>query len=409
MKSLTSGNVKIALGTVRATRWRNFLTMLGVVIGVLSVVTIVSIGEGVKQQVGSQINRLGKDLITIRPGKLTENNPASTLNLLVNPNSVNALNQHDLDVVKATPHVKLAVPLSVVPGVVQVSGQPKDQISVIATTGGIPTVLNQNLAFGAFFTNDDLREPTAVIGANLAQSLFSSDVPLGYNFNFHGEKFIVRGVLNRFDSAPFSVDSDFNNTIFIPYDLARSLNHGNLPIYEILTKPTTQQQTAEVAQSLQKRLASAHGGQVDFSVLKQNQSLAVTNNILNLLTSLISGIAAISLFVGGIGIMNVMLVSVTERTHEIGIRKAIGATNRQILNQFLTESIVLSLVGGLLGLVLAGLLNIALRILTNLTPVISWQVMVVAVGVSLAVGVVFGITPALKAAHKDPINALRDE
>ena len=144
-------------------------------------------------------------------------------------------------------------------------------------------------------------------------------------------------------------------------------------------------------------------------MLQQSQSVVGTNGVLELLTRLIAGVAAISLLVGGIGIMNVMLVSVAERTHEIGIRKAVGATNRQILSQFMIESSTLSFTGGVIGITLAYLIDLSLRLATNLQPLISWQIVVVASGVSLLVGIIFGSVPALKAARKDPIEALRGE
>jgi putative ABC transport system permease protein len=153
---------------------------------------------------------------------------------------------------------------------------------------------------------------------------------------------------------------------------------------------------------------AAHKGQQRFSVLRQDQSLAVTNQILSLLTKLIAGIAAISLLVGGIGIMDVMLVSVAERMHEIGLRKALGASNRQIMLQFMTESAVLSLTGGVIGVIVSLIINFGIRVTTSLTPAISWWAIGISVLVSLLVGVIFGTLPALKAARKDPIDALRN-
>jgi putative ABC transport system permease protein len=141
--------------------------------------------------------------------------------------------------------------------------------------------------------------------------------------------------------------------------------------------------------------------------LKQSQTLTITNGILNLLTELIAGIAAVSLLVGGIGIMNIMILSVTERTHEIGIRKAVGATSKQILGQFLVEAIMLSLIGGAIGVIVSLIINAVLRVLTNLQPVLDWKVMVGATLISLTVGIIFGIAPAAKAARKTPIEALR--
>jgi ABC-type antimicrobial peptide transport system permease subunit len=234
-------------------------------------------------------------------------------------------------------------------------------------------------------------------------------VPLGQGFSFHDQDFVVRGIFKEFKNATLSLDTDFNNAIFIPYSVAQDLTENNASIYEILAVPGNPAKADAVADTITKNLTQSHGNQQDFTVLKQDESLNVTSTILNLLTRLIGGIAAISLLVGGIGIMNVMLVSVTERMHEIGIRKAIGATSRQIMSQFLIEATILSLVGGVIGVILSIVVNFVIRIFTDIQPVVSWQVVVIAAGVSLVVGIIFGTAPALKAARKDPIEALRNE
>jgi putative ABC transport system permease protein len=407
-----TGNIKMAINSIRAARWRSWLTMLGILIGVVSVVTIVSIGEGIKNQVGGQINHLGRDLLTIRPGVINAS-VSSDLSMLSNlDNSSNSagLTNNDLQVVRATPHVTSAVPLSIVPGSVKVSGAPSDNnVLVIGTDSDAPAILNENVEYGTFFNSDQYGSNVAVLGNNLAMALFQTSAPLGMSFTFRGQQFIVDGVMNVFDTPPFSLDANFNNAIFIPYPTATQLEDGNAPLYEILTKPSSPKFTNSVDQSITSRLRAAHGGATDFTVLKQSQSQAVTNSILLLLTSLISGIAAISLLVGGVGIMNVMLVSVTERTHEIGIRKAVGATSRQIRSQFVTEAVVLSLAGSLAAIIISVLINLGLRVTTSLQPSLSWQIMLLSVAMALIVGIVFGLAPAVIAARKEPISALRHE
>jgi putative ABC transport system permease protein len=239
--------------------------------------------------------------------------------------------------------------------------------------------------------------------------MFGEDVPLGQSFSFHGQTFIVRGVMNEFAKAPLSLDVDFNNAIFIPYSTAQAITNNTASIYEILAKPGAADETDAAISNIRETLNKAHGNQQDFSVLKQNQNLAVSDSVLSLLTGLVGGVAAISLLVGGIGIMNVMLVSVTERMHEIGIRKAVGATNRQILNQFIVEATLLSVFGGIIGVAISFIIDGALHALTDLAPVITWQAVIIATGVSLVIGVIFGSAPAFKAARKDPIDALRNE
>jgi putative ABC transport system permease protein len=386
--------------------------MLGIIIGIVSVVTVVGIGEGVKQQVVSQINHRGKDLITVRPGQLVNRDSKGQItgvNLFSGMATTGALSDNDLQVVRKTRDVKLAVPLSIVAGPVVQEQKTYNNVVVIGTTSDLPEALKQEVEFGGFFKDSDENLNGAIVGSNVAANVFGDEVPLGEGFTFHDQEFIVRGVFKEFKNAMLSLDTDFNNAIFIPYPVARELTNNNASIYEILAQPKDAQSAHAVASSIKQNMSRAHGNQEDFTVLKQDESLGVTNNIVNLLTRLIAGIAAISLLVGGIGIMNVMLVSVTERMNEIGIRKAIGATSRQIMSQFLMEATVLSVIGGIIGVALAFVVNFLLRIFTSIEPVMSWQVVVIAAGVSLLVGIIFGTAPALKAARKDPIEALRNE
>lgn len=406
---IAQGDIKMALASIRTTRWRSLMTMMGIIIGVCSVVTIVSIGEGVKHQIVSQTNALGSDLITVRPGLINTQTDVSSLISLspFSANSSGSLSPNDVDLITSIPHIKTTVPLSIVPGSVTVGGKESSEGVVIGSTSGIPQVLNQSLLYGVFFNSSQQNSNVVVLGQTISNELFPGQEPLGQSITFRGQNFIVYGEFNQFDNTPFSLDTNFNNAIFIPYQVAQKLENNSAPIYEILAKPDQPNQLNNVVNAIQGKLLQARGGSRDFSVLKQSQVLAISDNIVSLLSRLISAIAGISLLVGGIGIMNVMLVAVTERTYEIGIRKAIGATNRQIMGQFLTESIIISLVGGLIGIIGSLIINITLRILTNLQPLVSWRVTVLAVGVSILVGIIFGIMPAYKAAHKDPIDSLR--
>lgn len=413
MSTVSRGNVKMAIASLKSTKWRSLFTMLGVIIGVVSVVTVVGIGDGIKNQVNGQIGQLGRDLITVRPGSLSghgANGVLSQASLFSGLGAGGSLNEVDLARVQQAPGVRVAAPLGIVNGSVGVGSRQINSVPVIATTSDLPNVINQPVANGGFFAADTSAQPyVAVIGSGAAEALFHQASPLGDSFQFMGQTFFVQGIFNQFDTNPLSFSTDFNDAIFIPYTTAQQLTNNNTQLNEILVKPNHAKQTDTVVSSINYALAHAYQGQQSFTVLSQGESLAVTNNILNLLTRLIAGIAAISLLVGGIGIMDVMLVSVTERMHEIGIRKALGATNRQILNQFLIESTVLSLTGGFIGIALSLFIDYLLRIFTTLTPSISWLALVIATGVSLLVGIIFGSIPALKAARKDPIDALRND
>lgn len=386
--------------------------MLGVIIGVASVITAVSIGEGVKQQIGGQIHHSGNNLITIRPAPLHTSSASGNIALdLISGLNVSApLTAKDLTIVQHIDGVAASAPLTIVSGTMRgTSSTNYNDGFVLGTTGDLPQLINQSLAYGTFLSDENMGTNVAVLGQHAADKLFDEDVPLGRSFTFHGENFIVSGIFNQFTTAPLSQQADFNNAIFIPNDVAERLGNNAAPTYEILVRPDKTKKTIPVVSAIDSALTKAHGGQSHFSVQTGSQNSSASNTILDLLTRMIAGVAAISLLVGGIGIMNVMLVSVAERMHEIGIRKAVGATNRQIMSQFMIESSVLSLVGGVIGIVLAFGVEVTLRVFTNLQPVISWQIVVLASGVSLLVGVIFGTVPALQAARKDPIEALRSE
>jgi len=412
MGSITRGNVKMALASVRSTKWRSLLTMLGIIIGIVSVVMVVGIGEGVKQEVAGELSQFGKDLITVRPGNVKDNHGRviSNTDLLFGVNSISGLTQNDLQTVQQSQDVRLAAPLSVIPGTLAgTNNRTLGDGLVIATNADLPGAINQKVDFGAFFSSDDNNNNVAVIGSSAATSLFDESVPLGRTFTFRGQQFIVRGIFNEFKSTPLSPVANFNNAIFIPYGTAQRLTNNSSQIYSIFTKPDKPENAAVAIHAISANLLRAHGNEHDFSVLNQQQSLDASSNVLGLITTMIAAIAGISLLVGGVGIMNIMLASVTERMHEIGVRKAIGATNRQILNQFVLEAAVLSIVGGVLGVIISIFGVLGMRTYTDLKPVISWQAVVVATLASLIIGIVFGAAPAIKAASKDPIEALRHE
>lgn len=403
-------NAKLAIDSLRSSKWRSFITMLGIIIGVVSVVTTVSIGEGVKQQISKQINQLGPDLITVRPGKVVvyDNNGRVTGYNLLGLMGAGNLNEADWHGMQKIHDVRLVVPMNIVPGVLKSSDRTYSDGFVVGATAGVPEVLNQEIAFGTFYQNDSSNKDSAVIGKRIAEKLFQENVPIGKSFEFRGRSFIVRGVFDEFPSSPFIPTADYNNVIFIPYETSKEIADGQTHIYQVLLKPSNPGVAPQVTKDIRSSLKASRAGQEDFTVLRQNENLALADSLITLLTAMVAAVASVSLIVGGIGIMNVMLASVTERTHEIGIRKAVGATNQQILSQFLLEAVVLSFVGGIMGIVFSLVINYLLRIFTQIQPVITPPTVLIATSISLFVGIIFGVTPALRAAQKDPIEALRN-
>lgn len=405
-----NGNIKLALQSLKSAKMRSLFTMLGIIVGVVSVLVIISLGEGAKQDVQAQVKEYGSDLLLIRPGNVSDREAGvSSTGLFSTFGTNGTLNDTDVEAVTNAPDVQTVAPLSTVTGIVSYDGKPYRNGGVIATTHTFPDLLNHKTEFGEFFRETDEGRKFAVIGKKVAEEVFQENVPIGKALDFRGERYIVKGVLEEFDTSPFTPGANYNDAIFIPYTTGKAVAEGNAQIFQILAKPSTPDKVNTAQAEVTANLKKAHGGQEDFSVLQQTETLELTNQTLNILTGLVAAIAAISLFVGGIGVMNVMIVSVTERTHEIGVRKAVGATDQQILAMFLAEAVILSAVGGILGVILAYGAVGYMQLFTEIDPVIPVQFAGLAVVVAIVVGGLFGVAPAVKAAKKDPITALRRE
>lgn len=399
-----SGNLKTSIAALRESRWRTTFTMLGIIIGISSVVTVVSLGEGLKQQITGQINQLGPDVLTVRPGKLTNTGSLGSLYSFLAPSTLTTQDVDSLRNVKSAANV---APIEFVTSTVKDDNSEMDNVFVAGTSSNLGQILNQQIAFGGFFSDDDQPNNFAVIGSNVAAKLFGEFNPVGETMHIDGQDFVVHGVFTTSSGSLLSLSqADLNSSIFIPTSEAESLANGRTNILQIFVQLKPGTNIDGGVSQINNVLSKNHGGS-DFTVLKHDQLLGVSNQLVNSATGFISGIAAISLLVGGIGIMNILLVSVSERTREIGIRKAIGATNRQILNQFLAEGLMLSIGGGIIGIGVSYLINLLLRLYSGWKPVISLPILFLAVSVSVAAGVIFSLAPAFKAARKDPITALR--
>ena len=405
---MNKGNWKLAMQSIRGTKWRSLFTMLGIIIGVVSVLTILSLGEGVKKEVAKQVESYGSDLIIVKPGGDTKKSITSG-KAFSGFSAITAMNDSDIEAIEGSKNIQAVVPLASVNGVIGYDGNTYPEGTVVATTSIFPTMLNHKVEFGEFFSDTDEGRKFAVIGKNVAEQVFKENVPVGKTIEFRGERYIVKGVMEEFDTSPFSPGGNYNDAVFIPFTTGQAVNEGASTVFQVIVKPTDKKLVDEVEKNIYQNLLAKHGGQEDFSVLKQEETLKATNSTLDLLTRLIALVAAISLFVGGIGVMNVMIVSVTERTHEIGVRKAIGATDGQILGQFLSEAVLLSAVGGFLGVIISFFISMLFRIFTDFIPIITPTMVLGALLISVFVGAVFGVAPAVKAATKDPIKALRRE
>ncbi|MEO8785223.1 MAG: ABC transporter permease, partial [Candidatus Saccharimonadales bacterium] len=343
----------MALASLRTARGRSLLTMFGIIVGVVAVVVTISLGAGVKRQLSDQISHLGPTVIAVRPGDSSQSaSYLSGAGLFSGLNS-SPLTASDINVIQQSSGVQSAVPMAAASGLASVGDHHLAGGSVIATTNDLPQVLQQPLRFGVFFGDDQATSNVAVIGQSVAEELFGESAPIGRSLTIRGQDYLVTGVFDSFAGSSLSLGTDLNKAVFIPYQTALASSGGTLPIAEVFAIARPSAGLTATASAIRRNLAAAHAGQQDFTVLQRQDALAASSRYVSLITQVFTAVAALSLLVGGIGIANIMLVSVTERTREIGVRKAVGATNRQIMNQFLIEAATLSLVGGLIGVALS--------------------------------------------------------
>jgi putative ABC transport system permease protein len=401
-------NLKMALVSLRNAKLRSFLTMLGIIIGVAAVVSILAIGAGVKKAVQDQITGVvNANAIAIASGKIDLKGGKGGATSSV---GASTLTQKDVDALAKDDHVTAVAPMGIVSGIVANGSTTADGALLLATTPEFAKTQTLKFDTGRFLEPADNSHNVVVLGGQAKQALFGDANAQGQAVTLRGLKFTVVGTLKSSDSGASTISGpSFDDAVYLPLDTAKAFSGGTPQILRILVQVDDATHVNTVAAAAKQTLLSTHGGQEDFTVLTQKDILATVDTVLGLLTTFIVAIASISLLVGGIGIMNIMLVSVTERTREIGLRKAIGASSGTVLSQFLIEAVVLSLIGGALGILVAVAQATAAGKLAKITPVFAPSAIILAVGVSAGVGIVFGIAPAIKAARKRPIQALKAE
>ena len=397
MSLLLRTNFEIAKNSLKKHKFRSFFTCFGISVGIGSIILILSLAGSISQLISSQVKALNQQLILVRPAN-NKNNLNNIIDELTNSNHFNNSNLTAEDLVKikeSSDNIKNIAPIAILHETTT-GDHIVESATILATTSDLKSILNLDLKSGNFIQDNDLK--SAVIGHSLALQLFGSSEPIGKTFSFAGHKFIIIGTLQKTENPVNFNGVDFDQAVIVDLNQIKNLNPQ---IQQINITVKDDKQLDSTAEKITKSLTNLKGSSSNFTVNYGSHITHPASNFFSIISIMLGSIAAISLFIGGISVMNLMLVSVTERTHEIGIRKAIGATNTHIFMQFLFESIILVLVGCIGGFLLGYLIAIFCSTFTPFKPFISLEICLVAFYFAFVTGILFGLFPA------KPIDSLK--
>jgi len=397
---------KIAINSLGRNKIRTLLSMLGIIIGVGAVIAVISVASGTQAQVTGSISDMGSNLITINPGisRGSFGRLSSTSQNLFTRELGESIENY-------SPDIKRVIPQNQSSGHFMVGGT-NYSASLVGTTPGYQEINNYYPESGKFFSEYDLENNSnsIVLGENLSSELFEDNNPIGKKITFyqndHPFVFKIVGVM---EEKEVGITGDLNSNAYIPITTYLTSISQSKYINSFSAQAISSAKAEDARAQIEYLLNKYFDSEDEFNITSQDQILSVINDVTGTMTLMIGGIAAISLFVGGIGIMNIMLVSVTERTREIGIRKALGAKRHYILIQFLLEAVVMSVIGGIIGILLGGSISYFIAQIGGWPFVIKNSSILLAVGFSTTVGIFFGIYPAFKASKLDPVEALSYE
>ena len=406
MALLLRVHYKLAKDSIRRNRTRSFLTCLGIAVGVASIILIMSLSGSIANMVSLQVKAMGADLLVVRPAK-----QADAIETLVdgltssNQYLTSSLTLKDVKAINTLADVSAVAPIASGVATLSADDRTVGSANVVGTSPDLAKIQDLKLSSGIFLS--DKVKNSAVVGKDLSLRLFgTSSEAVGKVFDMGGHKFIVVGMLEQIDDPINFNNIDFDNVMLLNDEYLME-NDINFQIQQINVRANSSDKVASLAEETKDLLVNEKSGNENFVVLYGDAISHPAGGMLTIVSGMLTLVAGVSLIVGGIGVMNILLVSVAERTREIGIRKAVGASSMNILMQFLFEALILSLAGGILGLILGYIAAFLISVATPFAPFISWQILLLTLAVSVAIGVIFGIYPAVKAARKNPIESLR--
>lgn len=406
MALLLRTHYSLARESIRKNRTRSFLTCLGIGIGVASIIMIMSLMGSINNMISSQVKSMGSDLIVVRPTKHVDTID-SLVEGLTNSNSymTSSLTLKDAKVISGLNNVQASAPIAA--GIATLSSEERTvkSANVIGSNIDLMRVQNLQLKDGVFLP--DRVENSAIVGRNLSLALFGTTTEaIGQTFTLFDQKFIVVGLLEEMkDPINFS-NVDFDNSMIVNAEYLAKIG-GNFQVQQINVKAVNTSVVEELSEEMNELLFAEKSGNLNYEILYGDNISHPAGSLFTLVSGMLTVVAGVSLVVGGIGVMNILLVSVGERTREIGIRKAVGASWFNILMQFMFEALILSLSGGMLGMILGYAVAFLVSIITPFSPYIDVPIVLVTLATSLTIGLIFGIYPAIKAARKNPIDSLR--